>query len=212
MNECIREDDLQTFEGWLTYHALEGSMMTREELAIWQGRFEENRKERASSKVGLMNLKTVPGEHKYAVAVREGTDLLLVLWIRRNRKGEYVVLKPMDERPLDRQSRNHRDVSLYHKIVRQKVVPAQTSQSFPIMNGFTPTDTGAICDPIAFTGIVEVASGILGPRHGSVGVVLAEPGCGLPDYTWAYDVFTQTVFRDVSPHVVVSVMRKKHSG
>jgi hypothetical protein len=212
MNEFISEDNLQTFEEWLKYQALDTSMMTTEELATWRVCFEETRKQRSSSKVGLMNLKTVPGENKYAVAVREGTDLFLVLWVRRNQKGEYFVLKPVSDTQLDLQSRYHRDGTLHHKIVKQKGLPAQKSPSFPIMNGFTPKDTGAICDPKAFTGIVEVASGILGPWHGYIGVVLAEPDSGLPNYTWAYEILTQTVFREVSPHVVVSIMRKKHSG
>lgn len=212
MNEFISEDDLQTFEEWLTYQAIDTSMMTTEELATWRGCFEETRKQRARSQVGLMNLKTVPGENKYAVAVREGADLFLVLWVRRNHKGEHFVLKPLSDTQLDLQSRNRRDGTLHHKIVKQKILPAQTSQSFPVMNGFTPKETGAICDPTAFSGIVEVESGILGPRQGCIGVVLAEPGSGLPDYMWAYETVTQTVFRDVSPHVVVSILRKKHSG
>ena len=77
------------------------------------------------------------------------------------------------------------------------------------MGGFTPKGTGAICDPGAFSGIVEVESGILGPRNGYVGVFLVEPGINPPDYTWSYEIVTQTVFRDVSPHVVVAVMREK---
>ena len=121
-------------------------------------------------------------------------------------------MKPMSDRQLNLHSSYHRDGTLHHKIVKQKVLSAQKSQSFPIMNGFTPKDTGAICDPKAFTGIVEVASGTLGPRHGCIGVCLAEPGIGLPDYTWAYEILTQIVFREVSPHVVISIMRKKHSG
>lgn len=100
MNECIREDALQTFERWLQYQALDASMMTPEELATWQCCFEETRKQRASSKVGLMNLKAIPGERKYAVTVRDGPDLFLVLWVRRNQRGEYFVLRPMRDRPL----------------------------------------------------------------------------------------------------------------
>ncbi|MGC4095723.1 MAG: hypothetical protein QM706_01290 [Nitrospira sp.] len=212
MDEYISEDDLRTFEEWLGYQARDPSIMSTEELATWRCRFEEVQQQRARSKVGLVNLKTAPGEHKYGVAVREGRDLFLVLWIRRNHKGEYCVLKPISNRQVDLQSRDKRHGTLLHKIVRHKSLPAQQSQSFPIMHGFMPTDGGAICDPTAFTGIVEVESGILRPRHGCIGVVLAEPGSGLPDYTWAYDVITQTVFREVSPHVVVSILHKKHSG
>ena len=210
MNEFISDDDLQTFEGWLNYQAVKTSMMTSGEFATWRDRFEETQKQRAISKVGLMNLKTVPGENKYAVAVREGTDLFLVLWIRRNRNGEYLVLKPMNNSQLAVQNK-HRDGTLRHKIIKPKVLSAQKSHSFPIMNVFTPKETGAACDPTAFTGIVEVSSGILGPRDGSIGVILAEPSNSLPNYTWAYEVLSQTVFREVLPHVVVSIMRRKHS-
>ena len=31
--------------------------------------------------------------------------------------------------------------------------------------------SGAICDPSAFTGVVEVPPGILGPKHGGVTMV-----------------------------------------
>jgi len=36
--------------------------------------------------------------------------------------------------------------------------------------------SGAVCDPGAFTGVVEVPPGILGPRHGGVTVDVVEPG------------------------------------
>lgn len=212
MHEFISEDDLQTFEGWLKYQALDTSVMTREELATWRGYYEEAQKQRgATSEVGVMNLRTVPGESKYAVAVREAADLFLVLWVRRNPQGEYFVLKPMRMRQVDSQNSHHRDGTLHHKIVKNKALSSQKSYAFPILNEFTPKETGAICDPNAFTGIVEVPAGTLGPRHGCIGVSLAEPGTGLPNYTWAYEVLTLTVFREVSLHVVVSIMRKKPS-
>jgi hypothetical protein len=220
MNEFIDEDDLKTFEGWLRYQAVDASMMTKEELDWWHRSFEEAQKERATRPmVGLMNLKSVEGEYKYAVAVREGTDLWLVLWVRRNRKGEYFVLKPMADKDWNPHSSYHLDGTRHHKSFGQKILLPQKGQplsgsfrgtmEFPIQGGFSPKGTGAICDPAAFSGVVEVAPGILGPRHGCVGVFLVEPGIDPPDYTKLYEVVTQRVFRDVSPHVVVAVMREK---
>lgn len=220
MNEFISEDDLQAFEGWLKYQAVDTSMMTMEELASWRRCFEETQQQRAASpKVGLMDLKTVPGEYKYAVAVRESTDLWLVLWVRRNRKGEYFVLKPMGDKDWNLHSSYHLDGTRHNKSFGRKDLPPQKLQpltgpfqgtmEFPQMWGFTPKGTGAICNPAAFSGIVEVAPGVLGPREGCVGVFLVEPGIEPPDYTWAYEIVTQTVFRDVSPHVVVAVMRQR---
>jgi hypothetical protein len=43
--------------------------------------------------------------------------------------------------------------------------------------GHGPKTVGAICDPAAFSGVVEVPIGILGPRDGSVLVDLVEPEC-----------------------------------
>ena len=91
MHEFISEDDLQTFKGWLRYQAVDASTMTAEELAMWRRHFEEARQRSATgSKVGLMKLQPVPYEHRYAVAVKEGPDLWLTLWVRRSRKGEFL--------------------------------------------------------------------------------------------------------------------------
>src|SRR5438552_14170056 len=68
-----------------------------------------------------------------------------------------------------------------------------------------PKGIGAICDPAAFSGVVEVPTGTLGPRHGAVAVALVEPDHELPDYTWAYEIICQKVFRDVTPNVVITV-------
>ena len=96
MQEFISEDDLQTFEGWLRYQAIDTRTQTAEELAWWRGVFEEGRQRSATHpKVGLMKLGPLtPGEHRYAVAVREGSALWLTLWVRRSPKGEFFIMKP----------------------------------------------------------------------------------------------------------------------
>lgn len=88
--------------------------------------------------------------------------------------------------------------------------PFRGTEDLGIDAGYAPKGVGAICDPAAFSGVVEVPAGVLGPRHGAVGVFLVEPGHALPDYTWGYEVVTQTVFRDVQPHVVITVLRHKN--
>ncbi len=78
MQELISEDDLATFEGWLKYQCIDAATTATDELQMWQGIFDEARKRRAATpKVGLMKLQPVPGEHRYAVAVRDGSDLWL---------------------------------------------------------------------------------------------------------------------------------------
>jgi hypothetical protein len=46
MREFISEDDLNTFEGWLTYQAVDVAAATPDELATWRGLFDEATKRR----------------------------------------------------------------------------------------------------------------------------------------------------------------------
>lgn len=222
MDEFISEDDLKTFEGWLKYQGFEAATMTPEALANWRGIFDEAQRQCAANpKVGLMKLKPVPDEYKYAVAVREGTGLWLVLWVRRSPRGEFFVLRTMSDRDWNPHTSYHLDGTLHMKSHNRKVLTPLKRQPLTgqfrrtvdlgIEGGYAPKDVGAICDPAAFSGVVEVPSGILGPRHGAVGVFLVEPGHALPDYTWGYEIVTQRVFRDVTPNVVITVLRQKAS-
>ena len=97
--EFISEDDLSTFEKWLRYQGFDAAMVTPDKLAMWRGFFDEARKRSlATPKFGLMKLQPVLGEHRYAVAVREGPDLWLTLWVRRSPKGEFFVMTPRGDR------------------------------------------------------------------------------------------------------------------
>src|SRR5262249_15204126 len=170
-------------------------------------------------KVGLMKLKPEPGDFKYAVAVREGTDLWLVLWVRRTARGEFFVLRTLGDREWNPHTSYHLDGTLHRKSHNRKVLPPQERQPLTgpfrgtvdlgIEGGFAPKGTGAICDPAAFSGVVEVPIGILGPRHGVVAVALVERGHEPPDYTWGHEIVVQRVFHDVTPNVVITVMRQK---
>ena len=74
-------EDLLTFEGFLKYQAVDPAMLTSDELAMWRSMFDDSRQRAETSpKVGLMKLQPVPGEQKYAVALRDGSYLWLTLW------------------------------------------------------------------------------------------------------------------------------------
>ncbi len=217
MDEFISEDDLKTFDGWLRYQAV--GTLTEAELATWQGIFEDaNQRSAANPKVELMKLRSVPNEHRYAVAVRDGANLWLVLWVRCSPTGEFFVIRPMGDRDRNPHTSYHLDGTRHMKSYGRKSTPQRRQpltgpfhgiEDLGIESGYSPKSVGAICDPAAFSGVVEVPSGVLGPVHGAVGVVLLEPGHALPDYTWGYEVVTQMVFRDVSPHVVITALRHK---
>jgi hypothetical protein len=218
VDEFISEDDLKTFEGWLRYQAV--GPLTETGLATWRGIFDEARRRcEANPKVGLMKLQPFPGEYKYAVAVREGADLWLVLWVRRSPKGEFFVMKPMGDRDWNPHTSYHLDGALHIKSRGRKVFPPQKRQPLTGMfrgcqslmqhAGYAPKGVGAVCDPTAFSGVVEVAPGILGPRDGVVAVDLVEPGHAPPDYTLNGEVVKQNVFGEVTPNVVITILREK---
>ena len=214
MQELISEDDLKTFEGWLRYQGVDTAQTTPDELEMWRSFFDEARKRSsASPKVGLMKLRSVPGEYRYAVAVREGPDLWLVLWVRRSRKGEFFVLLPRVNRDWDVHASYHLDGTRHLKSHGGKVLPTKCqpltgpfrgTESLVTFAGYAPKSVGAICDPTAFSGVVEMEPGFLGPRDGQITVDLVEPGCQPPTNTWI-KIARREVFRHTLPWVVITV-------
>ena len=214
MQEFISEDDLKTFEGWLRYQAVDAATTAPEELEMWRRLFDEAReRSSASPKVGLMKLQPVPGEHRYAVAVREGSDLWLTLWVRRSRKGEFFIMVPRADRDWDPHTSYHLDGTLQMKSHDSTVLPPTKRQ--PLTGAFRgtehlggfighgPKSVGAICDPTAFSGVVEVAPRVLGPRDGVVTVDLVEPGCEPTAFHWTQII--RQDFRDAIPWVVITI-------
>src|SRR5262249_55675241 len=108
--EFISEDDLKTFDGWLKYQAVDPVETSAEELTRWRQIFDEAKARAAMKpKVGLMKLQPVPGEYKYAVAVEDGSDLWLALWMRRSRKGEFFVMQLVGDSDWDPHTSYHLD-------------------------------------------------------------------------------------------------------
>jgi len=212
VQEFISEDDLKTFEGWLRYQAVDAETTTPEELERWRRYFAEASEGCAANpKVGLMKLKPVPGERRYAVAVREASGLWLVLWVRRSRKGEFFVVVPRADRHWDVHTSYHLDGTVHMKSHGHKVLAPNmrqpltgTFQGTETFSGYGPKSVGAICDPKAFSGVVEVGPGVLGPRDGGIAVDLVEPGSEPTALPWAL-IARREVFRDILPWVVITI-------
>jgi hypothetical protein len=211
----ISEDDLKTFDGWFKYQGFDPSTATPEELETWRRMFEDARnRTKATPKVGLMKLQPVPGEYRYAVALREGSDLWLALWVRRSRKGEFFVLLPRGDRDWDVHSSYHLGGAVHMKSFGRKTLESTKRQnltntfrgteSLGVYAGFGPKGVGAICDPTAFAGVVEVGPGVLGPRDGFVTVDLVAPGCEPMKNPWSKIVHRQ-VFSDFVPNIIIAV-------
>jgi hypothetical protein len=81
-----------------------------------------------------MKLQAVPGELLYAVAVEEGSDLWLMLWVRRSRKGELFVMLPRGDQNWDSHTSYHLDGTLNIKSYHSKVLPPAKRQ--PLAGAF----------------------------------------------------------------------------
>jgi hypothetical protein len=213
MDDFISEDDLQTFEGWLRYQAVSPSSPT--ELETWRRLFEDARHRSATApKVGLMKFQHVLGEYRYGVAVRDGANLWLTLWVRRSRTGEFFVMIPRGDSEWDAHTSYHLDGTVHSKSRGSKILPAQKRQ--PLTGVFRGAEnlcqymghggrtTGAVCDPSLFAGVVEVPPGVLGPKHGAVAVDLIEPGHDPVDLFWKQTEMHE-IFRETTPNVVIRV-------
>jgi hypothetical protein len=211
MPDFISEDDTNTFEGWLKFQAVDGSTLTPDELATWRSMYDESRQS-ATSPIGLMKLRALaPGEHRYAVALREGSNLWLTLWVRRSPKGELFVMIPRGDRAWDAHTSYHLDGTMHSKSfgrvfsaglkLQLLTGPFHGTAHLGIYGGHGPKTVGAICDPAVFSGVVEFPPGVLGPRHGAVSVDLIEPGCE----PMPFDHIIRQDFHDALPWLVIRI-------
>jgi hypothetical protein len=213
-SDFISEDDLKSFEGWLRYQGVDAATAQPDEIAMWRDCFDEAQKQALTTpKVGLMKLKTVPGQYRYAVAIRDGSDLWLALWIRRSPRGEVFILIPRAKGHWDPHASYHADGTFHHKSygktrVAQKRQPLTDNftgtEHLGMYAGHMPKDVGAVCDPADFDGIVEAGPRVLGPIHGCVIVDLVEPEkepIPMPDV----EVVREEVFRDFEPWLVIRI-------
>jgi hypothetical protein len=187
MSDFISEDDLLVFDGFLKYQGVNPAATTQKDLEMWRGFFDEATERRKSSpKVGLMKLQPIPDEEKYAVAIQDGSELWLTLWIRCSRKGEVFIMYPRGDRDWNAHASYHVDGTFHHK-GHGAILGAQKRQPLTAVfkgneylgdfAGHGTRSVGAIYDPQAFTESVIVEDGLLGPGHGTVSIELAEPGC-----------------------------------
>lgn len=209
MSNEITEDEHLTFPGWLRYQRIDPATLTQEELTRLQRIFEELGKR--SKPVGLIKLKRVPGEQKYAVAIQDGSDLWLTLWIRCSQKGEIFIMQPRGDSKWDPHASYHVDGTLHRKSYGRGILPQKCQPLTQSFRGHEHLGTfgghgkriGAIFDPGAFDGVVAVAAGALGPTHGSVAVDLVQPGYG-PRHDPR--VFQREIFfREDRPSVMITI-------
>jgi hypothetical protein len=135
--------------------------------------------------------------------------------VKRSRKGECFILIPRGDREWDVHTCYHLDGTLHMKSYRNKVLTSNQRQ--PLSGafrgsehrganvGYGPKSVGAICDPTAFSGVVEVAPYAWGPMDGWVAVDLVEPGTE-PTMKIPYSrIITRKEISDFPPWIVITV-------
>jgi hypothetical protein len=207
-----------TFEEYLQSQGVEPATLTSDELKEWRRYFDEARERIAiSPKVGLMKLRAVPGEQRYAVAIQDESNLWLTLWVRCSRKGEVFILYPRADSTWNAHASYHLDGTFHQKsfgvasdVTIQQRQPLtgdfKGAEHLGAYGGHGSTSIGAVCDPAAFTEVLIVDSSPLGARHGVVAVDLVEPGfepAAVED-----DQIIRRIFpRPSGPSVVITIAR-----
>ena len=210
-HDFISEDDLNKLQGFLRYHAVDPATASPEQLAHFQELFERRK---TSPKFGAMKLPPMqPDEYRYAIALREGSDLWLTTWVKRKPKGDVHVMTPRTVKDWDPHVSYHQHGEFHGKSFgrqlssskRQPLTSAfKGCENVCVLSGHGPKMLGAVCDPTMFTEVVEVPPGILGPRDGFVAVDLVEPGqepSELPPHT----LNQRHVFKYSEPWIVIRV-------
>jgi hypothetical protein len=134
-----------------------------------------------------------PGEQRYAVAIQDGSDLWLTLWVRCWPDRIFVML-PRSDPDWDVHVSYHYDGGLHTKTLLPSRGyhdrPISRANRQPLTAVFKGIEhlanlkghgkgTGEVCDPKSFDGVVYAEPGVLdrpGPHQGSVAVDLVEPG------------------------------------
>jgi hypothetical protein len=211
--EYIHEDELSTYEGWLKYQAFDPSSMTEDEAIAARELFNAAVNARTTAdRVGRMKLKR-PGDTLYAVAVREGADLWLALWVKRSRKGEFFIFHPTSDRDWAPHSSLHSDGTFHMKGHDKAVLRFQRQRPDSIKGtehlggymGYSPKAIGAVCDSADFSGVFVAPAHVLGPRNGQVLVDLVEPDSGAQPLDHPAEEVARRLFTDTTPHVIIRI-------
>ena len=210
------ENDLDAaFNGYLRDQAIDKKTASPEMLAQFREAFEEVQRAKAVTPtrrpMKLRDLK--PDEYRYAVAVREGSELFVTLFIRRDPKGDVYVMIPRGRGSGNPHASYHRNGTLHHKSNDRPMMPSDRQpligggfkgcEHICMFGGHAPKRVGVTCDATKFTGIVEVQDEEL--NDGFVAVDLVEPGCEKQVIDLGNPVHSTHVFKEAEPWLLIRV-------
>jgi hypothetical protein len=191
-------------------------MTTRpEELNEFREAYKEaQERKRTTPRLGPMKLRDLkPNEFRYAVAVREGAELYMTFFIRRDPKGDVYLMIPRGPGTENPHASYHRDGTFHQKghdrVMRREKRPPLTGgfkgcQHLDVYGGHAPKVVGVTCDATKLTSVLEVPNELL-TDDGFVAVDLVEPGCENQIINLFNPVHSTHVFKDAKPWLVIRV-------
>jgi len=223
MNIVGGKRDMRTFEEWMTYQGIEITAVGDEELTAWRRDYDALCNQQRQRKIWTPQVRASAKELLYAVAVQDGFYLWLALWVKRNAKPEYFVMLPRNNRKgWNPHASYHSDGRLHQKSHNQKIDVSQRQIPGP---GFRGTENmlttkleledtrlvKALCDPVRFTGVLEIPGEVLPQGLHTVAVDLTEAnGAALAQP--CSEIVIQRRFSKVLPNVLLTVWRQETSS
>jgi hypothetical protein len=154
------------------------------------------------------------GKYWCAVAARDGADLWLVLEIKQDREGGFVVLVPHFDGEWNLHETYHRSGALHTKTHRRQ--PLADLRRQPLKGQFRGTEhlgkfrvghVGMTCDRNNYNMVMEVPADTLKSRDYIVGVDLVEPGTrprSAEDLMFT-DIAQEQIIDETVPNIVLRV-------
>lgn len=206
---------LETFNEWLKYQGLDQQPMTEEVAAVFRSEYERIKNAAQVRDVhAVLRAPPQSRQFRYAIAIEDGAELWLTLWIKRSLDGECFVLYPHGKGKSQPHASYHRN-GVYHQKHDDVARVVQRRQRLDQFKGtehlgmFAGHSTGvAICNSAAFNYVLKVPAGILDTRRGGVLVDLVESGHAPAMHhrvSPGLTIVAEQTFRDVEPWVVVAV-------
>src|SRR2546427_264868 len=108
--ECYKWGGMTStsFDEWLKRQQLpDAASIPPEQLTLLRSSYEESAVTAASIIRWTPRARSSPADDLYAVAVRDGTDLWLLTWVRRSKKNEFFMMLPRPDRSIDAHTSLH---------------------------------------------------------------------------------------------------------
>ena len=157
----------------------------------------------------------------YAVAIRDGADLFLFLWVKRSKSGVYAFLPRPHDTSINAHASYHADgqfhIKSHEMSARNKIMSQlkqRPNQDFvgtehlleQRIDQASPRAIGEKCDPSAWSEVFEIPISELGNvayiRH--VSADLVSPG-NSPNFVPNARVIKQIVYRKSFPFIVLTL-------